>query len=369
MAGYQFSPFDVGQIAAHVYHGLGPAAIARILVKPDGHSSWSVTAINGAIQRLHDEPMWRGERSAGSGAPRKTTKKEGMDLVKYVLKERGRQKITVARVKRQFPYLRKFNNSLVEDRLGDAELAFLRRRRKSKVGKAYLQPRVEYSHAVKRKHQDTLEKWAYTDGTVYYLDRTQSEHEESEQAALGSMLWRRTDGRDALYQDCLGPSSYNKAQGRPVRVWGMLACGHLSIYILEEGEAMNQDIYQELITEHFEEWMGNACYLVCDFVRCLRTTASVAEIRRVGLELVDGYPKCSQDFNAIENAWAIVKERLDDTLPQKLETRDECIERYRGAVRWVNRNRKDDLWRLSTNQKKRADDCLATKPPGGRTKW
>ena len=56
-------------------------------------------------------------------------------------------------------------------------------------------------------------------------------------------------------------------------------------------------------------------------------------------------------------------------LPRTLETRAEFIHRYRGAVKWVNRNRKDDLWRLSINQKERADACLATKPPGGRTKF
>ena len=115
--------------------------------------------------------------------------------------------------------------------------------------------------------------------------------------------------------------------------------------------------------------MGDACYLVCDFETCLRTAASVAELGRVGLELVEGYPPSSQDFNAIENAWDIVKKRLDDTLPRTLETRAEFIERYRGAIKWVNRNRKDDLWQLSINQKDRASACLATEPPGGRTKF
>ena len=83
------------------------------------------------------------------------------------------------------------------------------------------------------------------------------------------------------------------------------------------------------------------------------------------MELVEGFPPSSQDFNAIENAWDIVKKRLDDTLPRNLDTRAEFIERYRGAIKWVNRNRKDDLWQLSINQKDRASACLATEPPGG----
>ena len=77
----------------------------------------------------------------------------------------------------------------------------------------------------------------------------------------------------------------------------------------------------------------------------------------------------SQDFNAIENAWAIVKERLDQTMPTELESRDVFIKRLKAAVRWVNQHRKEQLWYRSINQKERADECLAAKPPGGRTSW
>ena len=82
-----------------------------------------------------------------------------------------------------------------------------------------------------------------------------------------------------------------------------------------------------------------------------------------------GFPKCSQDFNAIENAWAILRERLDETQPVALESREEFVKRVFAAVRWANRDRAEQLWKLSTNQKERADACLAQKPPGGRTKF
>ena len=36
MSGYQLAAFEIGQIKAHVYHGLGAAQIARIFVKADG---------------------------------------------------------------------------------------------------------------------------------------------------------------------------------------------------------------------------------------------------------------------------------------------------------------------------------------------
>ena len=64
-----------------------------------------------------------------------------------------------------------------------------------------------------------------------------------------------------------------------------------------------------------------------------------------------------------------MKKRLDVTMPTKLEGREEFVQRLGAAVKWVNRNKKDQLWELSTNQKKRAQECLAKDPPGGRTQW
>ena len=205
---------------------------------------------------------------------------------------------------------------------------------------------------------------------LWILDRTQEEFEQSKQAALGTHVYRRADGSDAMWQECLGPSAYNKAQGLPVRVWGMLACGHLSIYVLPKGDVMNQELYTELIEDYFEEWMGNSNALVCDYERCLRTPLSVGALNKIRLPLVEGYPVSSQDFNAIENAWDMIKQRLDETIPRKImEGRDAFVARLRLCVQWVNKYRANDLWYISTNQKERADECLKAKPPGGRTSW
>ena len=154
-----------------------------------------------------------------------------------------------------------------------------------------------------------------------------------------------------------------------VRVWGMLALGRLHIYILDEKDNMNQEIYSQLIQDRFEDWMGNCTHLVCDYEHCLRTSTSVKLLKKVGLELVPKYPRCSQDFNAIENVWALLKVRLDATMPIALESREQFIKRLRAAVVWANTVRAETLWYYSTNQKERAEECLATEPPGGRTSW
>ena len=67
MSGYQFSPFEIGQIKAHLHHGLGATQIARITLKPDGRSHWSDTAVQKQIDKLGANPRWKGVRQEGSG--------------------------------------------------------------------------------------------------------------------------------------------------------------------------------------------------------------------------------------------------------------------------------------------------------------
>ena len=129
---------------------------------------------------------------------------------------------------------------------------------------------------------------------------------------------------------------------------------------------MDTVLYTELIEDKFDSWRGNCEHLVCDFER---SEEAVQALRKVDLKLVEGYPKVSQDFNAMENAWKIVRDRLDETMPVKLEARADFIKRLKAAVRWANSHRSEQLWYLSTNQKERAQDCLTQEPPGGRTKW
>lgn len=366
---HQLTPFDIGQVKAHMEHGLSAAAISLRVFKAAG-GTFGETAIQNCMNKLKATPRWRGSREVGSGPPRKKTAKQDKDIIRWLLKERGKQKVSVSKIKKEFVFLRKLSDGLVLDRLHDAKLKWLRRCSKSIVTKKeHLEARVAYSRGIKRKREETLCKFAYTDGTVYYLDRTDDELEHSQRRALGTHVWRRSDNKDARFQDCLGPSNYSKGQGLPVKVWGMLACGVLNIHVLDEGETMNQMLYSELVEDKFEEWCGYCEHLVCDFESCLRSDAALHALSKTPLKLVEDYPMSSQDFNAIENAWAIVKERLDQTMPTELESRDVFIKRLKAAVRWVNQHRKEQLWYRSINQKERADECLAAKPPGGRTSW
>ena len=154
-----------------------------------------------------------------------------------------------------------------------------------------------------------------------------------------------------------------------MKVWGLLAAGKLYVYIVEEGERFDRYMYQEIVEEHFSKWKGPCSYLVQYFEPAIRTEDALLAIKDAGLELVELYPKKSQDFNAIENVWKMLREALMETLPPGVEKRADFIVRLEQAVAYINKHRRQELAKYSRNQKQRAKDCLEASPPGSRTKW
>ena len=235
----RLTPFEVGQIKAHLDHGLAATAIAAIVKKADG-AHVSVQGVCDAKAKLEEDPSWRGERAVGSGRPRKTPPSMDKTIVREVFRARGRAKVTVAYLKKKYRALRPLSDSLVQDRLHEAGLQYLRRRRKTLVPGKYKDSRMKFAARVKCMRESTLKRWAYSDGTVFFLDRDDADAESSSRAALGRFVWRRADGKDALSGDCVGPSSYTKGQGVPVRIWGLLAKGRLHVATLPEKQAMSR---------------------------------------------------------------------------------------------------------------------------------
>ena len=366
----QLGAFEVGQIKAHRWHGLGPSAIAKIVRKPGKKKLfYSATAIADCISKLEADPQWTGARQVGSGPPRKTTEKQDKQLLDLVFSLRGKTKVTVNYLRTAVGWAKKLGNTALEERLHDAGLAYLRRRRKTLVLKPDRKARIRYCKWVLRQRQDFLDQWCWADGTVFFLDRTEAENEETQRAAVGTHVWKMTDGSESLYDDCVGPSCYKKGQGHPVKVWGLLANGKLSIHVLEQGETMDRYVYEELVGEYFAKWKGPCTYMVQDFEPAIRTDEALVAIKDAGLELIELYPKRCQDFNAIENVWKMLREEVWRTLPLGVEKRDAFITRLNKCVAHVNKHRRPEILRLSRNQKERAQDCLDGTPPGSRTKW
>ena len=77
----QLTPFEVGQVKAHMYHDLGARRIAGIICRADG-TKFSDTAIQDCMNKLLENKHWRGERAEGSRAQRKTAAAQDESLVK-----------------------------------------------------------------------------------------------------------------------------------------------------------------------------------------------------------------------------------------------------------------------------------------------
>ena len=84
----QLTPFEIGQIKAHLHHGVGPAEIARIITKLDGHHP-NQPSVSDAAEKVREDPSWRGERQSGSGRPRATSPALDKAIVDTVFRHRG----------------------------------------------------------------------------------------------------------------------------------------------------------------------------------------------------------------------------------------------------------------------------------------
>ena len=101
-----------------------------------------------------------------------------------------------------------------------------------------------------------------------------------------------------------------------------------------------------------------------DHERCLWTAKPREAMKAINVNVLENYPKCSQDLSPIEIAWRELKTRLDVTLPASFESCAEFLSRLRNATAWVNSNRTDYLYELCTSQKTWARDVKNATPPG-----
>ena len=374
----RLTPYLRGAIFAFAVAGYTLDQIQDEIVKSDGATPCLQT-ISGTIERCYAEGgiKWNGDVSAHAdpGRSRVTTSLLDDKIKKFVFKHRGRAKVTVAFVKKKLKEARKLNTRTLQRRLNDAGLQWLRRRRKSIVPAAAKAARQTFARWVLKQTTASLKRWAFTDGTVFYLARTAAEQQSAVRAALGPFVWRRADGKDAMYEDCLGPSSYKKSQGKCVRIWGLLIAGILFIYVLPEGECMNRVWYEWLILNQFPKWITKALggirrrpsWIIQDHEKALWTPEPLAMMKQLGLHLLTKYPKYSQDLNAIETAWREVRSRLHDTEPTHNETRPAFVVRLRAAVAWVNKYRRALFLELCSDQKDRAQEVLEMQ--GSRTSF
>ena len=363
----RLSPHLRGEIWGLHRAGYTNRAIASMVVKGDGKHPSKDAVRDAVVLRKKKGPRWDGIVQHKAGAPRQTTDTLQKKIRAIVFKFRGKAKVDRAFIQKSVKAARKVSGKTISRRLAEAGLAWLRRRRKTLVPKKHKVVRIAFSKWVLKRKVDTLTRWVYSDGTTFFLAKGWDDDAQKKRAALGTHVWRMANGSDGLYEDCVGPSAYAKAQGTPVRIWGLLANGRLYVVALPAGTGMTIKQYVKVIEKNFVGWIKDAfwkgctTYLVQDHERSLWNDKCKVAFKKANIQLLENYPKSSQDLNAIEVAWRELKARLYETAPTKLEKRTNFLRRVHNAVAWVNKNRADLRLMLCQGQKGRARQVLAAK--------
>jgi len=373
----RFNPYARGIVFALAFAGFSLNDIADKVVKSDGkHPCKASVGDTVKHAKKHGGFKWDGEAATQCNSrPRTTTPQLDKAILKVVFRKRGSAVVTAKYIKKVLRAARKLTTRMIQRRLQEAGLVWLRRRRKSIVPTAHKLSRLDWAGWVLARTAVTLARWAYTDGCSFYLARTQTEFEDKRRAALGPHVWRQASGSDGLYEDCIGPSAYWKSQGQSVRIWGLLCAGMVFVFVLPAGAVMNMVWYKWIIEHKFKQWLRLAlgrrrrakkAFLLQDHERCLWSDSSLDALADAGIAVLENYPKCSQDLNPIETVWREIRARLAVTEPTQFEVRDEFVKRLRAAVVWVNRNRRNYFLQLCSSQKELALDVQLQR--GGRTK-
>lgn len=360
--------------------GVAREEICKKVMKKDG-TPVGLKAVDKVIAHKKQHPSWKGTDSIAGGRPAAISDAQRKKLIDLVFQERGRATVTVKYCKKKLVFLRPLNKSTVCRYLHEAGLAWLTRRLKTAVPKEHKLARIEYCKWILSRQQRTLTRFAYTDGTSFYLARGPAEFDSKQRATLGKFVWRMSTGKDGLHGDNVGGSLYAKAQGKPVKIWGFFCYGRLEYYVLpedvdEKGKKkttnMNRWTYNWLIESKFETWRRNCIgddrpvHLVQDHERCLWYEDNLEALAAAGCPVLQNYPKSSPDLNAIEGWWHRLKQRLEETSPETLEKRTEFLVRLRRTVTWMNDNWSEDALRLATNQKERAQEVLSPEVMGSK---
>lgn len=360
--------------------GAGPTQIAKTIRKPD-RAALKPRNVRKVIRKFKKDPKWDGSREQGTGPTPVLTDSDKNDIKKIVIKHRGKEVVTIRFIKKLRKHLRKVSDRTISRALHEAGLAWLRRRRERALTRAHKLPRIDFSHwLLKEVPLQETKRYAFVDGTAYYLALCESQAEDQGRRRLGQFVWRDAAGKDGLFTDCVGPSLYAAKQGKPIKVWGFLCMGHLCIEVLPEDSStksgtahMNAWRYQEMIDKYGKKWLRE-CHggtlprsttLIQDHERCLWTKDSIACLAANNLHVLDNYPVNSPDLNPIECVWAHLRRVLDSGAPAGVESRPAFIKRLRAAVRKLNTTDKETLQSLCGSMHKRADAVI--KGRGART--
>ena len=386
----RLSPLAKDRICGMREAGWKRADISKQVKKNDGKRP-CLQAVDGVLKKFEEDPEWDGceERTEG-GRPRDLTQQQEKKIRDILLRDVGRKIVSATSVKRSLPELRRVADRTIQRTFQRLGFAYKYRRKKAAIGEKYKPARLSYCDWLLKQSQEHLNKFAYIDGTTFFLPRTEVEQRDKQRACLGPRGWRLADGSDSMEDKNVGPSAYAKSQGNPVRMWGLFCNGRLEYWVLPEepddkgkmkSVAMTGERYHHFISTYLAKWRrkclpkfpkSQKVPLVKDhegFLRWNHTKAydNLKAERDAGFSTVTQHPKCSADLNAIEGWWRVLQLRLFLTAPVQMESRAQFLKRLRRTVAWLNNNARAHGKQLCTNQKERAR--AVKKLLGAKCKW
>ena len=375
----RFTPFVRGKIVGKAEVGVPQAQIRTSVPKKDGYAA-SRRAIQHLVAKAKPDPSWQGDDSSAGGRPQSLLPPEVQALKQLIHDEVGVARVTIPYCRKRLPCLKRVSAETVRRTLHRLGLAWRLRRNKAAVSRKYRPARRSYCNWALREPRRNLVRWAYLDGTSFYLARTPEEHADKQRASLGKHVWRLETGQDSLEDKNVGASSYAKAQGQPIKIWGFFCGGRLEYYVLPKAVTSKGKVathmsgrrYRRMVRTKFAKWRRN-CWprgrvlIAKDYERFLRHPANVEAEAEAGCDPIDQFPKCSPDFNAIEGWWRKLKLYLEEREPVNRETRASFLQRLRRAVDALNRRFRNEGRALCRNQQVRAAECKRLQ--GARTRW
>jgi transposase len=197
--------------------------------------------------------------------------------------------------------------------------------------------RVKWAEEHAKFGADFWKRRAYGDGHSWYMPRNLSEL-QSLQGKAGAIYRKKNESKDPRFHGRPGSTSYK--QGRKVGVFGVLTADKLAVSFIPDG-TLRGSSFATIVRKGFPTWLNGRRNVVLDGERSMHGKCAKDALKDVKKKVMP-LPPNSCDWNPIENVWAFLDKRLNDTAPSKLETPVAFKSRVRNAVKWLNKNHNKD---------------------------
>ncbi len=140
---------------------------------------------------------------------------------------------------------------------------------------------------------------------------------------LGRHVIRTKEDKD-------NPSCYQRSVQKPasLMVWGcMSACGMGSLHIWKgtiNAERYIQVLEQHMLPSRRRLFQGRPCIFQHDNARPHTASITTSWLRRRRIRVLK-WPACSPDLSPIENIWRIIKRKMRQRRPKRVEQLEACI--------------------------------------------